>query len=204
MGRTDGPEGFPVVALGCSWGGLGALSAVLDRLPTDLDAALVVIQHRLHGPSELASLLGQHTRWKVCEADDKEHLSANRIFLAPPGYHLLVDGDRFALSTEGPVNNSRPSVDVSFESLAESLGSRLVGVVLTGANDDGAAGLRHVVRHGGAAIVQDPATAEKRAMPDAAIAAVPDALVVPLPELAGAIVRAVAERSGRSSESSSA
>jgi two-component system chemotaxis response regulator CheB len=179
------------------------MSMILDGLPPDLDAAVVVVQHRMHAPSELASLLGQHTPWDVCEADDKEELSARRVFLAPPGYHLLVDGQRFALSTEAPENNSRPSVDVLFESLAEAFGPRLVAVVLTGANDDGALGLQHVVRHGGAAIVQDPATAEKRAMPDAAIAAVPEAVVAPLEELAPAIVRAVIERARGRSEASS-
>ena len=191
------------MALGCSWGGLRALSVVLEGLPEDLPAAVVIVQHRMHGPSELAGLLGQHTPWDVCEAEDKEELSPNRVFLAPPGYHLLVDGDRFALSTEAPENNSRPSVDVLFESMAESFGPRLVAVVLTGANADGAVGLRRVVRHGGAAIVQDPATAEKREMPDAAIAAVPDAVVAPLDELASVIARTVQarnrDRSGASS-----
>ena len=193
----------PVVVLGCSWGGLHALSIVLEGLPEDLPAAVVIVQHRMHGPSELASLLGQHTPWDVCEAEDKEQLSPKRVFLAPPGYHLLVDGDRFALSTEAPENNSRPSVDVLFESLAESFGERLVAVVLTGANDDGAAGLRQVVRYGGAAIVQDPDTAEKRAMPDAALAAVPSAVVAPLDQLSAVITRAVGERNRPRSDASS-
>ena len=195
--------GLPVVVLGCSWGGLRALSTVLDGLPTDLPAAVVVVQHRMHGPSELASLLSQHTPWEVCEAEDKEEISANRVFLAPPGYHLLVDGHRFALSTDAPQNNSRPSVDVLFESMAEALGPDLVAVVLTGANDDGAAGLRQVARYGGLAIVQDPETAEKRAMPEAAIAAVPEAAVVPLDGVAAAIVEAVRTRSSNRSEASS-
>ena len=193
---------FPVVAIGCSWGGLTALGAIFDRLPPDLDAAVVVIQHRMHARSELAGLLGQHTTWEVCEADDKEELSPRRVFLAPPGYHLLVDGRRFALSTEAPVNNSRPSLDVTFESMAETFADRLVGVVLTGANDDGARGLVEVVRHGGSAIVQDPATAEKPTMPEAALAAVPEATVAPLDGLAAAIVQAIRERTTSSSEAS--
>lgn len=187
-------EGFAVVVLGCSWGGMQAVSVVLEGLPPDLAAAVVVVQHRMHAPSELASLLGQHTPWDVCEAEDKEELSPGRVFLAPPGYHLLVDGDRFALSTEAPENNSRPSVDVLFESMAEAFGPRLVAVVMTGANDDGARGLQEVARYGGTVLVQDPATAEKRAMPDAAIAAVPRALVVPLADLASSITSAVARR----------
>lgn len=192
----------PVVVIGCSWGGLHALSKILEGLPADLQAPVVVVQHRMHGPSELAALLAQHTSWDVCEAEDKEELSLNRVFLAPPGYHLLVDGGRFALSTEAPENNSRPSVDVVFESMAEAFGPRLVAVVLTGANEDGAAGLRHVARYGGATIVQDPTTAEKQEMPAAAIAAVPDAVVAPLDEVASVIARTVAERI-RLSEASS-
>jgi two-component system, chemotaxis family, protein-glutamate methylesterase/glutaminase len=186
---------FPVIAMGCSWGGLEALSRVLDGIPDDLTAAVVIVQHRMHARSELATLLGQHTAWEVCEAEDKEALSPHRVFLAPPGYHLLVDGDRFALSIDAPEHHSRPSIDVLFESMAESLGRRLVGVVLTGANDDGARGLRAVVRHGGAAIVQDPSTAEKREMPDAALREVPDAVVAPLDGVAAAILAAVGQRS---------
>lgn len=193
--------GFAVVAVGCSWGGLAAASVVLESLPADLAAAVVIVQHRLHAPSDLAPLLRLHTTWEVCEADDKESLSAGRVHLAPPGYHLLVDGDRFALSTEAPENNSRPSVDVFFESVAESFGPRVVGVILTGANADGARGLEAIVRHGGAVVVQDPSTAEKRAMPDAAIAAVPDAKVVPLGDVSRVVVEAVAvaARAGSSS-----
>lgn len=195
--------GFAVVAIGCSWGGLSALSVVLEALPADLPAAIVIVQHRLHGPSDLAPLLGHHTSWDVCEAEDKESLAPGRVHLAPPGYHLLVDGDRFALSTEAPENNSRPSVDVLFESMAESFGPRLIGVILTGANADGALGLEAVVRHGGMALVQDPDTAEKRAMPDAAIAAVPEARVLALDAVASAIVDAVSARSRDRSGASS-
>jgi two-component system chemotaxis response regulator CheB len=176
-----------VVAVGCSWGGLGALSRLLEALPDDLPAAVVIVQHRLHGPSELAHLLGQHTPWPVCEAEDKEPIGPGQVYLAPPGSHLLVDEQRFALSTEAPVGGSRPSIDVAFESMADAFGPRLIGVVLTGANADGAVGLVHVVRQGGVAVVQDPQTAEKPVMPAAAIAANPDALVVPLDELGGAI-----------------
>ncbi len=192
----------PVVAVGCSWGGLEAVSAVLEAIPADLMATLVVVQHRMHRQSQLDSLLGQHTTWSVCEADDKERLSPQRVYLAPPGYHLLVDGDCFALSTEAPVRNSRPSVDVLFESVAEAFGARAIGVVLTGANADGARGLQSIVRHGGSALIQDPATAERRVMPDAAIATGVDAAVVSLDALGSAIVERVLAISTSRSEAS--
>jgi two-component system chemotaxis response regulator CheB len=175
---------------------------LLKGLPRDLPAAVVVCQHRLHGPSELAALLAQHTMWPVCEVDDKETVGAGRVFLAPPGYHLMVDGPQFALSTEAPVQYSRPSVDVLFDSLAHAFGPRVVGVILTGANDDGAQGLRQIVRYGGAAVVQDPETAERRAMPDAAILAVPAATVVPLSDVPVVVSRLVIERAARRSGAS--
>jgi two-component system chemotaxis response regulator CheB len=187
--------GFPVVVIGCSWGGLEAMSAILEGLPDETPAAVIIVQHRMDRPSELQTLLANHTSWPVCEADDKEGISPRRVYLAPPGYHTLVDGDRFALSTEAPVRNSRPSIDVLMESIASSFGPRAIGVVLTGANDDGARGLAEIVRHGGAAIVQDPETAQRRAMPEAALTRVPEAEVAPLSEIGHVIVARVRERS---------
>lgn len=187
-------DDFPIIAIGCSWGGLGALSAILDGIPDVLPAAVVIVQHRMHRPSDLGKLLAAHTAWPVCEAEDKEGVSPNRVYLAPPGYHLLVDGDRFALSTEGPVRNSRPSVDVLFESIAAAYGPRVIGVVLTGANDDGAAGIIEIVRHGGLAIIQDPETAEKPAMPRSALDTGVDAIVAPLDELGSTLTRVVRGR----------
>lgn len=188
---------FPVLAIGCSWGGLSALSTVLSDLPEDLPAGIVIVQHRRAGHSDLAGLLSDHTSWAVCEAEDKETLAQGRVFLAPPGYHLLMDGDRFALSTEGPVHHSRPSIDVFFESIADSYRHRVIGVVLTGANDDGAVGLAEIVRRGGLGVVQDPATAAKASMPEAALRAVPDAHVVPIDGMGCFLREIVSEREPR-------
>lgn len=192
------PEGtFAVVAMGCSWGGLSALSTVLSDLPEDLPAGIVIVQHRGAGPSDLSGLLSEHISWPVCEAEDKETLGQGRVFLAPPGYHLLMDGDRFALSTEGPVQYSRPSIDVFFESIADSYRNRVIGVVLTGANDDGAVGLAEIVRRGGLGVVQDPTTATKASMPEAALRAVPEAHVVPIDEMGSFLREIVSERAQR-------
>ena len=187
-------DSFPIVAIGCSWGGLDALSALLEGLPDELPVAVVIVQHRLHRPSELAGLLGKHTTWPVCEAEDKEGISPCRVYLAPPGYHLLVDGDRFALSTEAPVRNSRPSVDVLFESVAAAYGPRVIGVVLTGANDDGAVGLREIVAAGGVAVVQDPSSAERPTMPTAALATGIDATVAALGDLGATLANVARAR----------
>jgi two-component system, chemotaxis family, protein-glutamate methylesterase/glutaminase len=174
-----------VVVIGASWGGLDALRSLLRALPGDLDAALVVAQHRApeSHPTAFRDLLGAVTPLTVCDAEDKQPLKRGVVFLAPPDYHLLVDGEHLSLSTEAHVSFSRPSIDVLFESAAETARERCVGVVLTGANDDGAAGLARIRELGGVAIVQDPATAERAEMPRAAVAAVPSAHVLPLDEI---------------------
>jgi two-component system chemotaxis response regulator CheB len=174
-----------VVVIGASWGGLDALRGLLGALPGDLDAAVVVAQHRApeSHPTAFRDLLGAVTRLTVCDAEDKQPLKRGVVFLAPPDYHLLVDGEHLSLSTEAHVSYSRPSIDVLFESAAEAARERCIGVVLTGANDDGAAGLARIRELGGVAIVQDPATAERPEMPSAAVAAVPSAHVLPLDEI---------------------
>ena len=128
----------------------------------------------------------------MAEPDDKEVVRPGHVYVAPPGYHLLVDRHRFFLDTEAPVRYSRPSVDVLFQSAALAFGARMAAVVLTGANSDGAAGLAMVASAGGLALVQDPATAERPAMPAAALAAVPTAVVGDIPALAMTLATAAA------------
>jgi two-component system chemotaxis response regulator CheB len=181
-----------LVAVGCSWGGLAAASRLLEELPSALGVATVIIQHRGEAPSALASLLALHTRLPVVEPCDKEPVRPGHVYVAPPGYHLLVTRQCFSLDTEGPVHFARPSIDVFFESVAEAHREGAAAVVLTGANADGAAGLARVAAAGGLALVQDPTTAERRAMPDAAIAAVPGATVADIPGLARIIAAAAA------------
>ena len=173
-----------LVVVGASWGGLEAVSRLLDNLPPDFGCAMVLVQHRAPQPSQLAPLLARHTRWSVCEVDDKEPIVPARLYLAPPGYHLYVGRGHFELSTEAPVRWSRPSIDVTFESAADAYADRLVGVVLTGANADGAVGLARIAHRGGRTLVQDPTTAVEPTMPLAAIAAVPDAEVLTIEDIA--------------------
>jgi two-component system, chemotaxis family, protein-glutamate methylesterase/glutaminase len=181
-----------IVAIGASWGGLDALRTILSRLPADLNAPVVVAQHRSpeSHPTAFRDLLGAVTTLKVCEADDKDVLRAGTVYIAAPDYHLLVDEGSLALSTEGPVQYARPSIDVLLETAAESYREGCIGVVLTGANDDGARGLARVVELGGLAIVQDPATAVRREVPVAALLAVPGAQIAAAEEIADAIVEA--------------
>jgi len=173
-----------IVVVGSSWGGVTALARLLNGLPRDLGAPVVVAQHRRDSESMLARLLSRQTGWMVREAEDKVRMNPGTAYLAPAGYHLMVErSGHLALSTEAPVRFARPSIDVLFESAAAAYRSGVVGVVLTGTNDDGASGLAAIVARGGRAVVEDPATAERPAMPLAALATGIAATVLPLEEI---------------------
>jgi two-component system chemotaxis response regulator CheB len=174
------------VVVGASAGGVDALQVLLGALPHDLRAAIFVV---LHLPRDRRSLLVDvfqpHCRLTVREATDKEPVEAATVYFAPPDYHLLIDeGPALALSADDLVNFSRPSVDVLFESAAEVYRSRLLGIILTGASPDGAAGLAAVAAAGGTTVVQDPEHAYSRVMNDAAISRRQPDLVLPLPAIA--------------------
>jgi two-component system, chemotaxis family, protein-glutamate methylesterase/glutaminase len=179
-----------LVAVGASWGGLEILCDLLQALPGGLDAAVVIAQHRSPDshPTAFRDLLRAGAELRVCEADDKDELRTGTVYVAAPDYHLLVQDGRLTLSTDEPVQYARPSIDVLFETAAESFRERCVGVVLTGANADGAEGLARVVQLGGHAIVQDPGTATRAEMPRAALEAVPDARVAAPAEIPLALV----------------
>jgi two-component system chemotaxis response regulator CheB len=188
-------DAYDLIVMGASWGGLDAVRTVLRGLPAELRVPVVVVQHRAADshPTALRDLLGAVTPLQVSEADDKCRLEPGHVYTAPPDFHTLVDVGHLELSVDAAVAHSRPSIDVLFESAAESYRDRCVGVVLTGANADGAAGLARIVELGGAAIVQDPESAERPEMPSAAVEAVPSAMVVPLDAIAGVLVELCAE-----------
>jgi two-component system, chemotaxis family, protein-glutamate methylesterase/glutaminase len=185
--------GYRLVVIGASAGGLHALRTVLAGLPQDFGLPVAVIQHRSKDSELLCGLLQECTPLRVIEVMDKEELRPGWVYVAPPDYHLLVEDGFFALSVDEPVRFSRPSIDVTFESAADTYGMDVIGVVLTGANPDGALGLRQIVAAGGYGIVQDPATAEVAVMPRAAIQAVPGACVLPLDRI-GAHLAAIRGR----------
>jgi two-component system chemotaxis response regulator CheB len=162
-----------LVVVGASFGGFDALKIVLGALPASFPAPLAIVQHLGSPGGELAALLQRHTALAVVDAEDKAESRPGFAYLAPPGYHLLVELGNLALSVDPPVLHARPSIDVLFESAADVYGSRVVGVILTGTGRDGAAGLARIKQRGGRAIVQDPATALKAAMPEAALASTP-------------------------------
>ncbi len=176
---------YSIVAMGTSWGGLAALTKLLAGLPADFRLPVVLVQHRgKDSEGLLGELLQDATPLQVCEAEDKVSLTPGVVYVAPANYHVLIEQGYLSLSIEEPVRFSRPSIDVMFASAADTYLSATIGVVLTGANEDGSRGLAQIAARGGKALVQDPKTAEIPIMPSAAIKAVPSAEVLPLERLA--------------------
>ncbi|MBF0338042.1 MAG: chemotaxis protein CheB [Nitrospirae bacterium] len=184
-------KAYEAVVIGASAGGTSALKEILPSLSAEFSLPVVVVQH-LHPSSrdDMPALYKDSCRLRVKQADEKEAVAGGCVYFAPPNYHLLVENDRtFSLSVDAPVNFSRPSIDVFFESAADVYGAALIGVVLTGANNDGSLGLRKIKAAGGVAIVQDPDTAECSSMPEAAIAATSVDYILPLKDIAEVIIR---------------
>lgn len=184
--KRELPAGFrfdaELVAVGASAGGIDALFTLLADLPPAFPATLVTVLHlpEQH-PSQLPEVFARRVQAPVAEAVPGAPVRPGHVYFAPPGYHLLVEADRsFALSCDAPVLFSRPSIDVLLESCADVYGPSLVGMVLTGANEDGARGLRAVRAAGGLTAVQDPAEAQHPAMPEAAIREAHPDFVLPL------------------------
>lgn len=184
-------SGLRLVAMGASWGGLHAIETVLGALPGDFPAPIVIAQHRQVDAVDgmLVRLLDARCALTVCEADDKQALDPGVVLVAPADYHLLVETGAVALSVDAPLNYSRPSIDVLLQSAADAYGDQVAGVVLTGSNGDGALGLAQIAGRGGTAIIQDPETAERREMPDAALWATPQARVLALEQIGPALAR---------------
>jgi two-component system, chemotaxis family, protein-glutamate methylesterase/glutaminase len=191
------------IVLGGSAGALDVLQIILPGLPRTLPVPVAIVLHMLPGrPSGLADVLGRSCVLPVREADDKQSLEPGTVYVAPPNYHLLVERQRyFSLSVDEPVLFSRPSIDVLFESFADAYGPALVGVLLSGANEDGAAGLARIQAAGGTAVVQSPDSAVARSMPEAAIRLGAADYVLPSREIASLLVRLV---SGEPTESTPA
>lgn len=183
----------PIVCVGASWGGLDAIRTLLAGLPRDLAAPVCIVQHRTEVDEvrELVHLLDRASALPVCEGEDKEPLRPGHAYLAPAGYHMLVNDGHLTLSVEDRVRWARPSIDVLFETAAAARGRQVTAVLLTGANDDGTCGARTVRSEGGTVIVQDPATALRPEMPAAAIRAGAADVVLPLEQIPGEVTRRV-------------
>jgi two-component system chemotaxis response regulator CheB len=184
---------FDVVALAASAGGLVALSVVLGGLPADFRAAIVVVQHLdPRHRSLIAEILSRRTPLRVKEAAEGDTMTAGTVHTAPPNRHLLVNPDgTLSLSQSELVHFVRPSADLLFESVAASYGERAIAVVLSGSGSDGAMGIRAIKKMGGTTIAQDEGTSEFFGMPGAAIQTGNVDFVLPLVEIAPALVTLV-------------
>jgi two-component system, chemotaxis family, protein-glutamate methylesterase/glutaminase len=177
---------YDLVCMGASWGGLKAVGQVLSDLPEDFDLPIAIAQHR-HRDSQaetLAKLLQAKTNRPVLDVDDKMPIASRHVYIAPPNYHLLVERGSFALSVDEHIQYARPSIDVLFETAAHAYGAGVIGIILTGANADGALGLARIKDAGGVALIQEPRDAARRTMPDAAIAATAADAVLQVEEIA--------------------
>jgi two-component system chemotaxis response regulator CheB len=183
---------YQAVVIGVSAGALEALTVILPRLPSGYRLPLLIV---VHVPPDKKSVMAELLRSKcqidVQEATDKEPIKGGTAYFAPPDYHLLVEEDgRMSLSSEEPVLYSRPAIDVLFETAADAYGPALIGVILTGANSDGARGLKAVHDAGGTALVQTPALAYASIMPQAALSACPAAQALSLEDIADYLQKA--------------
>lgn len=174
-----------VVVMGASWGGVDALQKILASLPPDWGLAMLVVLHRMDAlPDMLLDVLRRVTTLPVDDVEDKDAILGGHIYVAPSGYHVLMEDGHFVLSVDEPVKFARPSINVAMSAAAEAEGPNVVGVLLTGAGRDGAEGLAEIKRMGGRVIVQEPTTAARSDMPEAALDAVEPDKVLPL-ELIG-------------------
>jgi two-component system chemotaxis response regulator CheB len=193
--RAQALQDVVAVVIGASAGGVDALGVLLPALDARCRATVLIVVHLpRERPSLLARLFTSKCRLPICEATDKQPVEPGTVCFAPPDYHLLVDchadgSASLALSVDEPVLYSRPSIDVLFESAAECWGERVMGVILTGGNDDGARGLTAIARAGGITVAQDPAEAAVSAMPAAAVRTGLAQHVLPLAGIAGLLAR---------------
>ena len=173
---------YDLVCIGASWGGLQAVGRVLTDLSPELDLPIAIAQHRHPDsqPETLAELLQTKTDRPVLDVEDKMPIASRHVYIAPPNYHLLVERGSFALSVDEHIQYARPSIDVLFETAAYAYGAGVIGIILTGANADGALGLARIKNAGGVAVIQDPLGAARRTMPDAAIAATAADAILPV------------------------
>lgn len=194
MGRSVPCE---LVVVGASWGGTRAIGELLAALPPRFSTPVAIALHRSPWSTDemLVRALQRSTHLRVSEPDDKTEIERGNVYVAPADYHLLVEDGRLVLSVDPPVRFSRPSIDVLFETAADAYGERLIAVLLTGANDDGARGIAAVNVRGGRCFVQDPATAERPEMPDAAIATGAVDRVLPVHAIAAALAALEAQPS---------
>lgn len=191
-------NGFEIVVIGASLGGMHALRILLAALPPNFHLPIVAVQHRARDSEpSLGRYFSLWTSRPVFEADDKSPLVPGHVYFAPADYHLMIEERSLALSTDPPVNHARPSIDILFETAAEWYNERALGIILTGTGIDGVAGAREIEERGGLVIVQDPEEAESNALPLATIKNTKNPKILPLTKMATVLMTLPQPQSAR-------
>jgi len=173
---------YEAIVIGVSSGGLNVMKIMFSLLPKDFNIPIIIVQHiSPRSENQWIQLLNNKSDLEIKEADEKEKIEKGKVYIAPPNYHLLIEKNKtFSLTIDERVNFARPSIDVLFETAAEAYQNKLIGVVLTGSNNDGTKGIKQIQDCGGLTIVQHPDTAESSCMPASAIAAIKPDYILPL------------------------
>lgn len=181
---------YEAIVIGVSSGGINAMKVMFSILPKALNTPIIIVQHiGAHSDDHWIKLLNDKSNLTVKEADEKERIESGKVYIAPANYHLLIEKDKiFSLTIGERVNYSRPSIDVLFESAAEAYADKLIGVILTGSNNDGTNGIKRVKECGGLTIIQNPETAESAYMPKSAIAAIKPDYILSLEAIAELLI----------------
>jgi two-component system, chemotaxis family, protein-glutamate methylesterase/glutaminase len=176
---------YEAIVIGVSSGGMNAMKVMFSLLPKNFSTPIIIVQHMgARSDSQLIQLLNGMSNLSIKEADEKEKIEKGTVYIAPPNYHLMIERDKtFSLTVDERVNYARPSIDVLFESAADAYNDKLIGIILTGSNSDGTAGLKKIKEYGGLTIAQDPKTSESAYMPASAIAVVEMDFILSLEEI---------------------
>ena len=176
---------YEAIVIGVSSGGMNALKFIFATLPAGFSIPIIIVQHvSPRSDNEWIKVLNENSNLTIKEADEKEKIEQGNVYIAPANYHLLIEEDKtFSLTIDERVNYARPSIDVLFETAAEAYKNKLIGMVLTGSNNDGTLGIKRIKECGGLAIIQDPVTAESSYMPASAIAAIDPDYILSLEEI---------------------
>ena len=182
---------YEAIVIGVSSGGMNALKVLFSLLPKEFKTPIIIVQHIGSQSENLwIRLLNDKSNLPIKEADEKESIEHGKVYIAPPNYHLLIERNKtFSLTIDERVNYARPSIDVLFESAAEAYKNKLIGVILTGSNNDGSNGLKRIKEYGGLTIVQDPTTAESNYMPASAIAAMQVDFILSLEDIIKLLIK---------------
>jgi len=182
---------YEAIVIGVSAGGMNALKFIFSVLPYEFSIPIIIVQHvSARSDNEWIKLLNDKSNLTIKEADEKEKIVSGNVYIAPANYHLMIENDKtFSLTIDEYVNFARPSIDVLFESAAEAYKDKLIGIVLTGSNNDGTKGIKQIMECGGLAIIQDPKTAESSTMPASAIAVIQPDYILSLEKIVQLLIK---------------